>query len=201
MASPGSRRGRKRFVRDNNIGCARRGERMRRYGTVILSAAALLLLFWGCLREQGTDKAKFAELIQAGLDLKTAIASGTPCDAPDALIQRLIAGTAALKDKTSSKGEHDLLAAYSDLLTIYKDGLLMCRSRTNPPGLHFVPKGRIYVSQEIDPLVEKYGLSTDRHLYKPTGQYWKSIDADSIQVIWKSAESRIKSIENMVNYN
>jgi len=155
----------------------------------------------GCVTEPGMDKGKFSELNRTAQDLKTSLASGKPCDAPDTLLQRLVSGIAALKNKTASKEENDLIEAYSRLLTTYRDGLLLCRYRTHLSQFQFVPKGRIYVVQELDPLVEKYGLPTESHLYGPTGVHWRSIAGDSINVIWESAEFQIKNIENMVKYN
>ena len=160
-----------------------------------------MLFTAGCIAEPGLDKGKFAELNRAAQDLKAVIKSGKRCEFPDTVLQRLASGTASLKDKTSSKAERDLLLAYSHLLTTYKDGLLLCQSRTLLTDFQFVPKGRIYLTQELDPLVEKYDLPVERHVYKPTGKYWKSIPGDSITVVWERAEVEIKNIENMVNYN
>jgi hypothetical protein len=176
-------------------------ERVRKDGLTIIVLASIMLFGPGCVSEPGMDKVKFSELNHAAQDLKLSLASGKPCDAPDTLLQRLASGTAALTNKTASKEERDLLAAYSRLLTTYKDGLLLCQYRTHLSQFQFVPKGRIYVVQELDPLVEKYGLPTESHVYKPTGVYWRSISGDSIQVIWEHAEIQIKNIENMVNYN
>lgn len=155
----------------------------------------------GCVWEPGIDKGKFTELNRTARELQTSLTSGEPCEVPDALLQRLASGTAALKDKTASKGERDLIRAYSNLLTTYQDGLLLCKYRTHLSQFQFVPKGRIYVFQELDPLVQKYDLPTASHVYKPTGLKWKSIAADSIRVIWESAGSQLKNIENMVNYS
>jgi hypothetical protein len=161
----------------------------------------MMLFGPGCVWEPGIDKEKFSELNRISQDLKAAIASGKPCDVPDALLQRLASGTAVLKDKTASKAERDLIEAYSHLLTTYKDGMLLCQYQARLPQFQFVPKGRIYVFQELDPLVQKYDLPTESHVYKPTGVRWRSIAGDSIKVIWESAESQIKNIENMVKYN
>jgi hypothetical protein len=57
------------------------------------------------------------------------------------------------------------------------------------------------VTQELDPLVEKYDLPVESHVYKPTGKDWKSIPGDSIRVVWERAEFEIKNIENRLNYN
>ncbi len=174
---------------------------MKKYGIILIALSAMAVFSPGCTREQGINKGKFAELIRIVQDLKTAIASGKACDVPNAVLERLAAGTAVLKDKAGSQDERDLLAACEDLAAIYRDGLLLCRSRTHLTGFPFVPKGRIYVTQELDPVVEKYGFSTERHEYKPTGQYWKSIDAGAINTVWEQAGFRIRYIENMVRYH
>ncbi len=167
----------------------------------IIFVSAITLFAAGCAAEPGLDKAKFAELNQAAQDLKTALGSGRRCGFPDEALQRLAAGTAALKDKTASKTERDLLAAYARLLAVCRDGVLLCQSRTHLTDFPFVPKGRIYVTQELDPLVEKYDLPTERHLYRPTGKYWRSIPEDAIAVVGESAEAEIRNIETMIKYN
>jgi hypothetical protein len=68
-------------------------------------------------------------------------------------------------------------------------------------GFELFPKGRIYVTQELDPLVEKYDLPTERHVYKSTGAHMKTISADSIQVIWERAKVQIQNIEVMLRYS
>lgn len=174
---------------------------MKQGGIAILFLSAIMLFCPGCESEPGIDKAKFSELNRTALDLQSSITSGKPCAMPDTLLQRLTSGTEALKGRTATQGERDLLAAYANLLTTYKDGLLLCRYRSDLSQFQFVPKGRIYVFQELDPLVQKYELSTESHVYQPTGLHWRSISEDSIKVIWKSAEFQIKIIQNMFNYS
>lgn len=174
---------------------------MSQDGMVIILLSAIMLFGSGCVSEPGIDKGKFSELNRTARDLTTYFTSGEPCDVPETLLQRLSSGTAALKGKSASKGEMDLIKAYSNLLTTYQDGLLLCKYRDHFSQFQFVPQGRIYVTQELDPLVRKYDLSTESHLYRPTGQYWRSIAGDSIKVIWESAELQTKNIENRVNYN
>ncbi len=162
----------------------------------------MLILIAGCLSEPGNiDKEKFSELNKTARALKNAIAPDRPCEVPDTLLQRFISGTAAVKGKAASKAEGDVYDAYTRLVTTYRDGLLFCQYHTQVNQLPFVPKGRIYVFQELDPLVEKYNLATETHLYKPTGAKWRSVSADAINVIWESAERQTRNIENTVNYN
>jgi hypothetical protein len=174
---------------------------MRHYAIVILLLSAIMLFSSGCEPEPGIDKGKFLELNRTARDLQNSITPGKPCDVSDTLLQRLASGTAALKNKTALQSERDLINAYSNLLTTYQDGMLLCTYRTQLSQFQFVPKGRIYVFQELDPLVQKYDLTTESHVYLPTGLHWRSIDANSIKVIWESAKFQTKIIENMVNYN
>ncbi len=162
--------------------------------------SALLLFAFGCTAEPGLNKAKFAELDRAAQELKAALKAGKGCETPDTLLQRFVSGTAALKDKVSSEEDRGLLEIYNRLTAVYQDGLLLCQTRTMFSGFAFVPKGRIYVTQELDPIVEKYNLPTERHMYKPTGKYWRSIPADSVQVVWDQAAFEIKNIENWESY-
>jgi hypothetical protein len=174
---------------------------MKNHGMAVLLLPALLLFFSGCVAEPGMDKTKFAELNRTAEELKSAITSSSPCDLSATLQQRLASGIVAVQGTAASREEHDLIAAYSHLLATYQDGLLLCRSRAQLTNFTFFPKGRIYVSQELDPLVERYDLPLERHLYRLTGQHVKSIDGNSIQVIWASALAQIRNIENMVRYN
>ncbi len=174
---------------------------MRQVSAFIILSSVIIFFGSGCVSEPGIEKGKFAELNRTARELRMSIPPDKPCDVPDALLQKLVAGTAALQDKTKSKAERDVMDAYARLLTTYKDGLLLCQYRNQLNQFPFIPQGRIYVSQELDPIVDKYGLSIERHLYKPTGVYWKSVPGDSIKVIWESAENQTRNIENMVNYN
>ncbi len=174
---------------------------MRLLSTVMLVLLASLLFISSCVSEPEFDKSKFTEINRTVQNLKAALSSDNPCNLPDSLLERFSSGIAAVKGKVKSKKEHDLIIAYSYLLTTCKDGLLLCRSRNQFANLDMFPKGRIYLSQELDPLVERYDLPTEKHLYKKTGQYMRSVDGNSIGVIWESARTQIKNIENILNYN
>ncbi|MHB8881863.1 MAG: hypothetical protein ACYC69_10205 [Thermodesulfovibrionales bacterium] len=120
---------------------------------------------------------------------------------PDALLQKLSSETEALKVQTTSPPERNVVRALSSLVGTYNDGVLLCKAGTRLSQFPFIPKGRIYVFQELDPLVQKYDLSTESHVYEPTGAPWRSIPRDSILVIWESAGFQLKNIENTVNYH
>ncbi len=165
-----------------------------------LQVIVLLVFACGCTAEPGLNKAKFAELDRAAQDLKAAIKSGRACETPDTLLQRFVSGTAALNNKMASEDERGLLELYKQLVITYQDGLLLCQTRTTFAGFAFVPKGCIYVTQELDPVVAKYNLPTERHLYRPTGKHWKSIPGESPRVVWEQAAFEIKNIEGWESY-
>ncbi len=179
-----------------------RGHRVDSLSLVrLLMPAAMILLLASCALEPSLDRAKFAGLNKAAQELKAAIKSGKSCESAGSLSMELSSGTAALQKRTSSKADRDLLSAFAHLSAITKDGVLLCQSRSLLSGFPFLPKGRIYVSQELDPIVEKYDISTQTHVYGPTGKHWRSISDDSISIVWGSAEAEIQHIENMVKYS
>jgi len=174
---------------------------MKQHGAVIALLMAMMVPGFGCVSEPGIDKGKFSECLRTARKLQTSLTSGSPCDVPADLLQKLASETEALQNKPASPAEKNVLRAISSLVSTYNDGVLLCKSRTRLTQFPFVPKGRVYVFQELDPLVQKYDLPTESHVYGPTGASWRSISWDSIEVIWESAGSQLKSIENAVNYS
>jgi hypothetical protein len=165
---------------------------------VVLS---IIFLFNGaCSSEPAINKSKFAKLSIAAQAVKTSIAAGESHSQVADRDQQLFIEIMAFKDKVVTKEEKKLLQAYSDLFTIYRDGLELWQCKLDFAFFDSQLKGRIYVCQYVEPIVEKYRLSTESHLYKPTGQYWKSIGGDSIQIIWENADSQLKLIDDLINY-
>jgi hypothetical protein len=164
---------------------------------------ALLIIFFlngACSSEPGINKGKFAKLNVAAQAVKTSLSAGVSYQQLTGRVQQLSIEITALENRVTTNEEKELLKAYSDLLAIYRDGLLLWKYQLDFPFFDPVLKGRIYVGQDVEPIVLKYGFSTESHLYGPTGQYWKSIAGDSIQIIWSNADSQLKIIENITNY-
>jgi hypothetical protein len=160
----------------------------------------IFLLAASCSSEPGINKGKFTKLRGAAHAVKTSLAGGASYQQLTERVQNLSAGITALKDKAHSKEEKELLTAYSDLLAMYQDGLLLWKYKLEFAPFDFVPSGRIYVGQDVEPIVFKYRFPTESHLYQPTRQRWKSLSDDSIQIIWNNADAQLKIIENMTNY-
>lgn len=80
---------------------------------------------------------------------------------------------------------------------VSQDGYILWKYKLEFAPFGIVPEGRIYMSQDVEPIAFKYNFPSESHLYKPTGQYWKSISEDSIRIIWKNAEFQQKLIEGI----
>jgi len=162
----------------------------------------LLLLFFICSCASGPkfDKSKFETLYAAARAVQTSITAGESYQQVNEKEQQFAAAIGALKDKVQTQKEKELLDAYSDLLSTYRDGLVLWKYKLDFAFFDSVLKGRIYVGQDADPIVIKYRFPTKSHLYEPTGQYWKSISGDSIQIIWSNVDSQMKAIANITNY-
>ena len=167
------------------------------------SVTLLLMIFLlaaSCSSQPGLDKSKFTKLSAAAHAVKTSLTGDASYQQLAGRVQDLSAGIASLRDKATAKDEKELLNAYSDLLAMYQDGLLLWKYKLEFAPFDFVPKGRIYVGQDVEPIVFKYHFPVESHLYQPTRQQWKSLSEDSIQIIWSNADAQLKIIENMTNY-
>ncbi len=173
---------------------------MRRRRGVLIFTVMVAFFSAACSEEPGIQKKKFEKPARAAQAVKASLAAGASCRQFDESLQKLSSEIAAVKSTLTSKKEKDLLAAYSDLSAIYQDSLLLWKYKIRFARFSFVPKGRIYVGQDVEPIVMKYHFATESHVYPSTQQYWKSIAEDSIRIIWSNADSQFKVIENITNY-
>ncbi len=167
---------------------------------ILIVLQVIFFLVVSCSSKSGIDKGKFVQLDRATLAVKTSLSSGASYRQLTERVQGLSAEIASVKGKVATKEEKELLEAYSDLLAMYRDGLLLWKYKLEFAPFDFVPKGRIYVGQDVEPIVFKYHFPTESHIYQPTRQRWKSLSEDSIQIIWGNADSQLKIIENIKNY-
>ncbi len=173
---------------------------MNKAKAFLVALSIVLVSVWGCTSQPAIDKSKFTGVKAAALTVKKALASGATYHESAERIERLSTEIDGLKDKVTTRREQELLEAYSDLAGYYRDGLLLWKYKLEFASFDFMLKGRIYVSQDIEPIVWKYGLPTETHVYAPTHQRWKSVSEDSIKTIWSNADSQLKVIENIENY-
>jgi hypothetical protein len=163
----------------------------------IMLAVLLIVLFItvACSSEPEMDKKKFTKLDEIAKELQVSHAAGASFKHFGDLLQALSTEIAAVKTGELSKKEKDQLNAYSVLYGIYQDGYVLWKYKLEFAPFGFVPKGCIYVSQDVEPIAFKYNFPTESHLYEPTRQYWKSISEDSIQIVWNNADFQYKIIK------
>jgi len=168
---------------------------MKKKENILALLLMIVFITVACSSEPEMDRNKFRKLDQIAQELKTSHASGASYQHFGELLQALSAEISAVKAKALSKKEMELLHAYSVLSGVYQDGYILWKYKIEFAPFGIVPEGRIYVSQDVDPIAFKYNLPTESHLYKPTQQYWKSISEDSIQIIWNNADLQYKIIK------
>ena len=174
--------------------CFARKGLMKKKKNILALLLMIVFITVSCSSEQEINRTKFKKLDQAAQEVKTALNEKTSNQHFGELLQNLSAEIAAVKAKALSKKEMELLHAYSVLAGVYHDGYVLWKYKLEFAPFGIVPQGRIYVSQDVDPIAFKYNLPTESHLYKPTQQYWKSISEDSIQIIWNNADLQYKII-------
>ena len=163
-----------------------------------VSAVCLAVFFFsGCSQE--LDKGKFEDVRGTAHACAVSVASGAGYEQLKRTVEQLSGEMSVLKGKISSDRERQLFKKYTELLAIYQDGLLLWKYKLEGSHYNFIPGGVIYVGQDVEPVVEKYRLPTESHVYGPTQQIWKSIPEDSLQIIWDNANSQMGIIETFTN--
>src|SRR5271157_671636 len=114
------------------------------------------------------DKEKFNGVTGAAQKVKGTLASGAGYQAFGEALQKLSAEITALNDKARTDREKDLLKDYSDLYSIYHDGYILWKYKLEFTRYGFVPGNLIYVGQDIDPIIVKYRIPVESHVYEPT---------------------------------
>jgi len=164
---------------------------------VFFAGVWLLLVCAACSPQ--IDKHKFDKVNHTIQALHHSISAGGDYPQLGALIQQLSSEIDPLNVSVTSGKERDLVQEYSKLLKMYQDGFLLWKYHTEFTRHNFVPKGRIYVGQDVEPIVVKYRLPTETHIFEPTQQTWKSIAEDSIRIIWDNADAQVKRINTLLN--
>ena len=150
------------------------GKITKEWKSFLMVLSIIFLLNGACSSEPSINKSKFTRLNTAARAVKTSIDAGGSYHQVADRVQQFSIEITALKDKIATKEEKELLRDYSDLFAIYSDGLVLWKYKLDFAFFGSQLKGRIYVGQDVEPIVEKYRFPTESHVYKPTGQYWKS---------------------------
>ncbi|HKN18221.1 MAG TPA: hypothetical protein VJW95_00385 [Dissulfurispiraceae bacterium] len=173
---------------------------MKRYAI----GSFLLALFFMCAACSSSapelDKTKFNGVSGAAQAVKNTLESGAGYQAFDRSLEKLSVEITALKIRALTNREKELIKDYSDLYSTYHDGYILWKYKIEFTRYGFVPKELIYAGQDIEPIIEKYKIPVELHLYAPTQQSWKSIPESSLQMIWSNADSQMQIINNILTY-
>lgn len=164
---------------------------------ILIIGIWLLIVCTACSPQM--NKQKFEKVNHTVQALQHAISAGGDYPQLGVLIQQLSSEIESLNAGVTSGKERDLAQEYSKLLKMYQDGFLLWKYHTEFSSHNFVPKGRIYVGQDVEAIVVKYRLPTETHIFEPTQQRWKSIAEDSIRIIWDNADAQVKRINTLLN--
>lgn len=167
----------------------------------ILFVILSLPIFCFACTSHDFDKKKFEGVNHTAQVIRDSVKAGADIQQFEGLLQKLSSEISVLKDMVKSERERELLKNYSNLLAIYRDGFTLWKYKTEFTRYDFVPKNLIYVGQDVEPIVKKYRLKTELHIFKPTKQLWKGIPESSIQIVWMNADSQLKIINNILNLN
>jgi len=85
---------------------------------------------------------------------------------------------------------------YQEALTSYQDSLTVWKNSIDGASYDWIPRGEIYVEDELKPLVTKYSLQTQPRSIEITGHKFETIPESAIQQIWTKAD---KSLEEATN--
>lgn len=110
------------------------------------------------------------------------------------LIQELTAEVMVAGDVAKEEADQALLSAYSDLLTTYKDSAVVWKQKLESDKLEF-HKGRILVTEEVAPLIEKYKLPAKDAAIGDIK--YRTLDAEAMQLVWVSAGEKSKRAREM----
>ncbi|MDH4232269.1 MAG: hypothetical protein OEW04_09615 [Nitrospirota bacterium] len=161
----------------------------------VLSLILMFVLFaCACSFEPDMDRGKFKKVSGAAQAVKSSLSEGASYEQFGRSLEALSNEIAALEGKVATRKEEELIKAYTTLSEVYQDGHTLWRVKLEFVPFGIVPEGRIYVSQDVEPIVFKYSFPVETHLYKPTGKQWKSISEDAIRIIWRNADSQHKII-------
>ena len=167
---------------------------MNKKKNILVLLLMIVFITVACSSEPEMDKTKFTKLDEIARELQTSHAAGASYQHFGEMLHALSAEIEAVKGRALSKKEMEQLKEYSVLYGIYQDGYTLWRCKLEFAPFGIVPKGRIYVSQDVDPIAFRYNFPMESHLYEPTHQYWKSISEDSIQIVWNNADLKYRII-------
>lgn len=153
---------------------------------LIVSIGFILLV--GCTPK--IDQNKYENLHRAAKTIEAATAVGVNYQKFGELLQNLSAEFSIANDKAKSDTEKELLKEYLDVLMTYQESATIWKKKITSTRYDWIPSGQVLVESELRPIISKYSLPTESHIF--TGIKFETISENSIQVIWGKASERLE---------
>ena len=147
-------------------------------------------LLMGCAPK--IDQKKYENLHRAAKAIQGATAVGVSYQKFGELLQNLSTEISIANDKAKSDIEKELLKGYVDVLMTYHESATVWKHKIEGARYDWIPSGQVYVERELQPIVSKYSLPTEKHVIRITGHKFDTISEDSIQVIWGKANEHLE---------
>lgn len=165
----------------------------RKIIAITLIALSLVFFSTGC---SSIDKNKFRELRKSARALDKALEDTLlPYGQFEQLLQKMTDEITKTKALASTEEEKALLSSYEELLMTYQEGDLLWEHKIESSIYGWIPRGRVYVDEQLRPIVEKYHFPTESHVVELTNHHFESISADSLKVIWEKAHEQLKKVK------
>jgi hypothetical protein len=145
------------------------------------------------------DQAKFEPAYKAMKSIQGATAVGVNYMRFGELLGNFATEVSIAADKTASDKEREILVHYATVLVIYNDSYTIWRTSLSSSRSELLPQGRLVISEEIAPIVDKYYLPLKFHTFY--GINYRSIDLhSSLQKLWDQASTKMNRFRDAATY-
>ena len=159
--------------------------------TLMALCGAVLLLI-SC--SSGIDKAKFADLRKDADAIVKDLDQKADYLTYEEHILSLSSHLLTAEQMMSTPQEKSLAARYRAFLTVCQDALLFWNYRAESSLYPWVPKGRVYVGDDLKPVVLKYAIPMQQHYLQLTDRRWESAPAESLDLIFRKVREGYSSL-------
>lgn len=149
-----------------------------------------LALLAGCSPK--IDQKKYENLYRAAKAIEGAIAVGITYPKFGELLQNLSTEISIANDKAKSDTEKELLKSYFEVLTTFQESSTVWKYKIEGSRYDWIPKGQIFVEDELRPIIEKYSFPMELHEIKITRNSFTTISENSIKIIWEKAHDQLE---------
>lgn len=156
-----------------------------------LLALVILLVCGLLLAQDNANQYKHETLYRSAKTIEASVSVGVSYLDFNKLIQGFATEILISKEKAQTPQQKKMVAAFEELLEIYKDSALIWKSSADSAQYDYL-KGEIIVDFELVKVVEKYKLKTYEWEWPNTKKTFLTIPESSLQTLWAKASEQAK---------